>query len=185
MQTPAYSLEESRTRATFLSLMWALSYPGRIQTLPAGAGLPLQVIGETLLDLETSFYTPDDALSEVLAHSGARALEPDRAAYHFYPQLNEEALAVMRFASTGTMLYPDQAATLIIGCTLGVGQPYELTGPGIQGNAQLQVSGIHEDFWMMREGANRYPLGWDIFLADGLRIVGLPRTTQISHERQA
>lgn len=181
MQTPAYSPEEFRSRETFLALMWSLSYPGRVYELPAGSVPPLHTIGEMLLDLETSFYTPNDALGEALARSGARALEPDRAAYHFYPQLNEEALAAVRFASTGTMLYPDQAATLIIGCTLGVGRSYELTGPGIQDKAQLQVNGIYDDFWTMREGANRYPLGWDIFLVDELRVVGLPRTTHVTY----
>jgi alpha-D-ribose 1-methylphosphonate 5-triphosphate synthase subunit PhnH len=182
MQMPVYTPEESLTRETFLALMWALSHPGRVQNLPGGPVPPLHAIGATVLDLETSFYTPDSSLREALARSGARFLEPDRAAYHFYPQLTDDVLTTIKFASTGTMLYPDQSATLVIGCTLGVGQTWQLTGPGIQGTTQIQVGGLSEAFWPMRERAGRYPLGWDIFLVDGFQVVGLPRTTQMSQK---
>ena len=180
MQIPDYSPEEAYTRDTFLTLMWSLSYPGRVHLLPSEPVPPFHAIGTTILDLETSFYTPDPFLKVVFARSGARALEPDRAAYHFYPQMDDEALAFVKFASSGTMLYPDQAATLIIGCTLGKGAVRQLSGPGINGTAQLQASGIHETFWTMRENINRYPLGWDIFLVDGVQVIGLPRTAQLS-----
>jgi alpha-D-ribose 1-methylphosphonate 5-triphosphate synthase subunit PhnH len=180
MQTPVYSPEEAFIRETFLALMWSLSYPGRIHWLPAEPVPAFQAIGATVLDLETSYFTPDPFLHGVFARSGARALDPERAAYHFYPQMHAEALDVVKFASSGTMLYPDQAATLIIGCTLGAGRARTLAGPGIEGAAQLQVDGIPEAFWEMRTNTNRYPLGWDIFLVDGVQVVGLPRTTQIN-----
>lgn len=178
---PPFTPEEARTRATFLAMMWSLSYPGRTHNLPED-GEPFALIGETLLDLETSFYTPDEALHDVLAGTGSRLLLPQKAAYHFYPALNEELLDAVQQASIGTLMYPDTAATLVIGCAFGEGQTLELTGPGIP-PAQpvtIQVSNLPAKFWEVRQQAMRYPRGWDVLLLDERQVMGLPRTTQIS-----
>lgn len=187
MQQPAYNpppfnSDEARTRGTFLAMMWSLSYPGRTYSLPDD-GEPFTMIGETLLDLETSFYTPDEALHNALANTGSRSLPPQRASYHFYPSLTEDLLSAVEQASIGTLLYPDQAATLVIGCTFE-GRALHMSGPGIPPNqpVQVQVGGLPAAFWEMRAKANRYPRGWDILLVDGRRILGLPRTTEITYE---
>lgn len=174
-----YNTQEARTRETFLALMWALSHPGRAHTLPQDA--PLHAIAETLLDLETSYYTPDADLSAALARTGARELEPDRAAYHFYPALTDDLLEIVRQASVGTMLYPDQAATLVIGCRFGSGRDLTLSGPGIPAGetVSIQVGHLPDGLWMLRDEKIHYPLGWDVFLIDGDQVVGLPRTTQV------
>jgi alpha-D-ribose 1-methylphosphonate 5-triphosphate synthase subunit PhnH len=178
MAHPVYTVVEARTRETFLALMWALSYPGRIHELP-DADEPFARIAETLLDLETSYYTPDTALQTVLVHSGAKSLPVETAAYHFYPALLALHLPALRQASVGTMLYPDDGATLIIGAALGEGARFVLQGPGVNGQQSLQVDGLPDAFWELRETACRYPLGWDIFLLDGRRVVGLPRSTRL------
>ncbi len=178
MTHPAYTPAEARTRETFLALMWALSYPGRLYDVP-DAGDPFALIAETLLDLETSYFTPDAALQPVLAHSGARSLPVETAAYHFYPALLSLHLPTLRQASVGTMLYPDEGATLVIGAVLGEGAEFVLQGPGVNGQQSLQVDGLPDAFWELRETACRYPLGWDIYLLDGRRVVGLPRSTRI------
>jgi len=78
---------EARTQQTFTALMWALSYPGRAQNL-YGEGLqPWLAIGETLIDLETSYYTSHAELNSLLARLGARACPPTYALYQFYPRL--------------------------------------------------------------------------------------------------
>src|SRR5262245_6503257 len=120
MSFPSYTEAEARSRETFMALMWAFSYPGRIQHLP-GSPDALTLIAETLLDLETSYYTPDSRLMTTLAYTGAEALPVDQAAYHFYPVIEPADLATIRRAGAGTMLYPDEAATLIVGCSLGQG----------------------------------------------------------------
>lgn len=173
---PFYSPAEALARETFLALMWALSYPGRAQALPAVASDPFVAIAETLLDLETSYYTPDAALAAALARTGARALPADAAAYHFYPAL--PALELLKAASVGTMLYPDTAAALVIGCQFDAGVSARLSGPGIQGSAALRVD-LPAAFFELRAACMRYPLGWDVFLVDGARVIGLPRTTMI------
>jgi alpha-D-ribose 1-methylphosphonate 5-triphosphate synthase subunit PhnH len=177
---PPYTTSEARSRETFLALMWALSYPGRAQTLP-DYDEPFALIGETLLDLETSFFTPDGHLRTRLAQTGARLLKPERAAYHFYPTIDDDALATIASASVGTLSYPDQAATLIISAHFGSGGALSLTGPGINGSAVVQIDGIPASFWKLRE-RSVFPLGWDVFFVDGLAVLGLPRSTKVTLE---
>lgn len=177
---PAYSDQERQDRETFLALMWALSHPGREQKLPTVAKKPpFIVIAEALLDLETSYFTRDAALATALSHSGARALPVERAAYHFYPQVEEADLAVIEQATLGSPAYPDESATLILGCALGEGQPLLLSGPGIKHTEIVQVRGIPAAFWNLRNQTTRFPLGWDVFLVTESRVIGIPRSTSI------
>jgi alpha-D-ribose 1-methylphosphonate 5-triphosphate synthase subunit PhnH len=175
---PPYTASEAQSRETFLALMWAVSYPGKTQALP-DQGDSFALIADTLLDLETSYFTPDERLSTRLAQTGARLLEPERAAYHFYPALDDSALATIDRASTGTLSYPDQAATLIIGAQFESGTALTLSGPGIDGSRTIQIDGIPASFWTLRERA-AFPLGWDVFFVDKRAVFGLPRSTKIA-----
>jgi alpha-D-ribose 1-methylphosphonate 5-triphosphate synthase subunit PhnH len=173
---PPYTLDEARTRETFLALMWASSYPGRLYALPDAP--PFALIGETLLDLETSFYTADESLSTLWSRNGARRLPPERAAYHGYPTLSAADLPAIAAAAIGEMLYPDRAATLIIGgCAFEGGTGFALSGAGVNVTLDVQIGGVPDAFWQSRESRRRYPLGWDIFLTDGARVMALPRST--------
>ncbi|GAB4518220.1 MAG: hypothetical protein OHK0046_25710 [Anaerolineae bacterium] len=180
MTYPAYSPEEALMRETFLALMWAFSHPGRIYDLPQGD--PYHAIGETLLDLETSYFTLDDALAHALARTGARSLPVERAAYHFYPMLTDDLLETVKHATIGSLLYPDEGATLILGCEFHSGPALHLSGPGIppESTHTIQIGGLPAAFWELRESAIRYPRGWDIYLVAGQQVIGLPRTTKIT-----
>lgn len=184
MTHPNYSVEEARTHDTFMALMWSLSYPGKFYTLPENSGDALKSIGDTLLDIETSFYTDDATLVPHLQRAGARLLAPERAAYHFYPQLDEAELASVRQANIGTLLYPDEGATLIIGATFGTGLSLTLSGPGIPPSAPrtVTVGGVPAGLWQLREQAIRYPRGWDLYFVDGDSVLGLPRSTVVRIE---
>jgi alpha-D-ribose 1-methylphosphonate 5-triphosphate synthase subunit PhnH len=175
----AYTPAEAAARETFLALMWALSYPGRPQQLPESSAMTgaLARIGDTLLDLETSFYTPDTELARILERTGARHLSPADAAYHFYPTLTGPT--DLSAASIGSMLYPDTAATIFIGCTFDSPTPLRLTGPGIDGTITIAPAGVPADLWTLRASRVRYPLGWELLLTDGTQIIGLPRSTRI------
>jgi alpha-D-ribose 1-methylphosphonate 5-triphosphate synthase subunit PhnH len=185
---PVYTSEEAQNRETFLALMWALSYPGRIYDLPAGAPNELSLfsqIGHALLDLETTYFTPNAALAPQLKHTAARAYPVETAAYHFYPSISEADLAYIGQAPIGTALFPDQSATLFIGCVSGTlrerGSDPLLTfqGPGIKGQQQVHVAGIPTALWSLRKQAV-YPMGWDIFIVDPVgKVIGVPRTTKI------
>ncbi len=75
---PIFTQNEAINRDVYLALMWALSYPGRAQILPAAVapGQAFAAIGAALLDLETSYYTPDAALEIALRRTTSRPL-PD------------------------------------------------------------------------------------------------------------
>ncbi len=179
MSHPSYTETEAHSRETFLALMWASSCPGRIHTLPQGPD-SFGAIMNALLDLETSCYTPDNSLRPALAQTGAQLLAADRAAYHFYSSITDEALTTIQQARVGTMLYPDEAATLFVGhCTFGSGDRLLLRGPGIRGQREIQVSGVSPTFWELRASACHFPLGWDVFLLDGLNVLSIPRSVGV------
>lgn len=181
MSAPILPPAEAQARKTFLALMWSLSYPGRIHTIPETVSsnpMNFVAIGESLLDLETTFFTPDEALKQQLLLTTAIPETANRAEYHFYPEWTDQTSSFIRDASVGTMLYPDQSATLIMDARIGEGPLYWLEGPGIQAKTSVQSS-LPEVFWAIREQSLRYPLGWDVFLVDGCRVMGLPRTTVV------
>lgn len=178
MSFPPYTPAEAQSRETFLALMWALSYPGRVHVLPEGLDT-FSLIAETLLDLETSYFTRDDSLAAMLVRTGAHARDVIEAAYHFYTHLTEDNFPYLRQASVGTMLYPDTGVTLVVGCTLGEGTEFVLNGPGVNGQQIIQVAGVPDAFWTLRDSVCRYPLGWDVFLVDDRKVIGLPRSTRL------
>ena len=183
MSHPIYTQDEAIARQTFLALMWSLSYPGKIYELPDNIN-PFHAIADTLLDIETSFYTADAHFVDYFRRNGARPLTPDHSAYHLYSTLTEDLLDTVKQATIGTLMFPDEGATLIIGATIGSGQTLTLAGPGIPPDEkqQIQVDNVPAKFWALREKAINYPRGWDVYLVDGQQVIGLPRTTLISVE---
>lgn len=177
MDTPLMTAPEERQYGVFTALMWALSYPGRLQRLPAAGRAALLAVGETLVDLETSFYSPDAGLAAELAHTGGRARPPELAAYQFYPHLDGAALAAIERAPLGSYVEPEAAATLVIACPPGVNQTLVMRGPGINGLIEAHIGGLPEPFWALRARLPAYPLGWDCFLLLDDMVLGLPRTT--------
>lgn len=183
LQSPQAALAETVARETFQSLLAALSNPGRAFTLP---GRPLsnrqccQQIGFTLLDLETSFYTPDLALAVALRQSGAHTLTAANAAYLFFLDgVARQTLESIEEAKVGTITDPDEGATVIVACELGKGALLCCSGPGIPQTRKLRVDGLSPAFWQLRTAKIRYPLGVDLFLVADNQVVGLPRTTTV------
>lgn len=189
---PLSTATETQARESFQALMGALSNPGRIFTLPGGAlttDESCAQIGMTLLDLETSFYTPDRMLRTILELSGARFRTPASAAYLFLPDLTlfepmimRQTLDMIAQAAVGTITDPDQGATVIVACGVGNGQRLQLAGPGIQHRHELCIDHLPIDFWRLRADMIHYPLGIDIFLVAGSQVIGLPRTTSVEIE---
>jgi alpha-D-ribose 1-methylphosphonate 5-triphosphate synthase subunit PhnH len=136
-------------------------------------------IAAALIDLETSYSSPDTDLMERLATTGGRSIGSDAARYQFYPTLGDDDILQLRRAPIGSHLYPDDSATLIIGCRIGSGQQMVWSGPGINGSATLELDGVSPAFWQLRADAIRYPLGWDVFFVAGDQVIGLPRTTLV------
>ena len=181
MSAPTFTETEEQTHRTFLTMMWALSHPGRLFELSPGTGsvYNMTLAAQTLLDLETSFYTPDIELAEALSRTTAVSATPDKAFYHFYPSVVKTDLEMIAEARVGEMMYPDRGATLVLGCRLGTGDTFTFAGPGIQGETAVKIAFLPPEFWELREQNINYPLGWDVFLIDGNRVIGIPRTTKV------
>jgi alpha-D-ribose 1-methylphosphonate 5-triphosphate synthase subunit PhnH len=169
--------DDTRTNATFEGLMWALSRPGQPRELPAEGFWPL---AESLLDRECSFHVVNDpSLDLKMAATGARRMPPTNADYVFAAIDSAENVVALSSLRIGSLLYPDDAATLFAPAQFGSGQRLRLTGPGIKDSVTVEVDGIDPAFWQMRLKAIRYPLGWDLYLVDGKRLLGIPRSTKI------
>ena len=171
------TVDDTRTNATFEALMWALSRPGQTREMP---GEGFWTLAESLLDRECSFNAPDDtSLSTMLAATGARPTPLPEADYVFTAIDSAEKVEALSSLRIGTLAYPDDAATLFATARLGSGQRLSLTGPGIKDSVTIEIGGIDPGFWQMRRKAIRYPLGWDLYLVDGKRLLGIPRSTTI------
>ncbi|HRF46757.1 MAG TPA: phosphonate C-P lyase system protein PhnH [Anaerolineales bacterium] len=177
--TPVMSAREARAQETFRALAAALAYPGRQQSLPAKGAKAFLAIAESLVDLESSYTTNDRELDAVFGPLGGRRLAVAEAHYQFYPRLSVDELAVLREAPIGTYLYPDRSATLVIGCRFELGQLLRLSGPGIQGQSEIDIAGLPEEFWLLRASACAFPLGWDVILVADAEVIGLPRSTRV------
>lgn len=87
----------------------------------------------------------------------------------------------------GSLAFPDDGATLIVAVESfdeadAAGLKLGLTGPGVESERHLNVSGLSAETIASRNRAtSNYPTGIDLMLIDGDgRLVGIPRTTQIT-----
>ena len=91
-----------------------------------------------------------------------------------------QAAGLVDGEATGTDERPDLSATLVIQVTgLTLGRGARLTGPGIEGEAQLDVVGAPALWPGWRANAGRFPRGVDVVLCAGVRLAALPRTTRV------
>jgi alpha-D-ribose 1-methylphosphonate 5-triphosphate synthase subunit PhnH len=170
-----YSPFEAQTNETFRALMWSLSYPGRAHALHNAS---LERIAQTLLDLEVSYYTPDEALDVNLRATGAKRKSVSEADYLFYSSLTDSATSELYAAKRGNSLYPHDSATVIVGARFNHGTLVGLSGPGIKSKQRLQVD-VPAMFWHVRNEARHYPLGWDVLLCSEQSLIGIPRSTHL------
>lgn len=171
---PTPSDGETRANAAFEALLWALSRPGRVRTLPEAAE-PLVI--EALLDRECRVCCADPTLMPNVLKSGALLTQIDKADHVFLGALT--GLGVLSRLRVGSDLYPDEGATVVIRARLGVGPTLRLRGPGIEIGQTVRIGGLPDAFWRLRRDLIRYPMGFDVFFVDGARVLGLPRSTEV------
>lgn len=173
---PTRNASEIRSNATYEALMWALSRPGTVRTLPQPG---MAVIAETLVDRECRVFAQDMELHPVIIATGA-ALAPAALADHAFLSLeNAESLDALSRVPVGSHLYPDEGATVFAAARLGEGRVLRLSGPGIETPAEIAVGGLADEIWKIRAARCAYPTGFELFLIDGDRVLGLPRSTKI------
>ena len=168
---PVPSDFEARCNAAFEAVMWAMARPGLVRDLPT-TGMAQLV--EALIDRECAVYCAEPGLAELAEKTGALAVAPDRADHVFVDDIPDRLLTQL---NCGTDLHPDDGATLIAKADFSNGPQLRLTGPGIDGHVILSVGGLPHDFWQHRTRALRYPMGFEILLVDGARVLGIPRST--------
>lgn len=172
LTTPTPDAAENQANAAFDAILWACSRPGLPRQLSETGEAALIA---ALLDRESAVYAGDPLLIPVLAQTGARLVDLSGADHAFLGRLQDPDL--LRLCRTGSDLYPDQGATLVIRARFGQGQSVRLTGPGVDGAVLIQLDGLPAGFWQERARLIRYPTGFDILFLDGERLIGLPRST--------
>lgn len=170
---PTPSDFEARTNATFDALMWALSRPGRPRDLPEPGLAP---IAEALIDQECHVHSDDPEIAAFAERLGAHRVAPEAADHLFLRQVPDDCPQALR---QGSDLYPEEGATLVAEARIGTGLALRLTGPGIDGAENVRVGGIDAEFWGRRARVMRYPMGVELFIVDGTRVLGFPRSTHV------
>ncbi|ASP21573.1 alpha-D-ribose 1-methylphosphonate 5-triphosphate synthase subunit PhnH [Antarctobacter heliothermus] len=174
LAAPVPSEFESRCNATFDALMWALSRPGMSRDLHDTG--QAQIV-DALIDRECAIYCDTPERTQHAARSGAAPVSKDAAEYLFLENpVTPDLLPRLR---QGSDLHPEEGATVVLNATLGIGQDLRLTGPGVDGSIDIRVAGLPDGFWRTRAQVMRYPMGFEIFLVDGARILGVPRSTVV------
>lgn len=172
--TPLPSATETRDNAAFDALLWALSRPGLTRSLPEPGEPPIIA---ALLDRECRVHSAEPRLVPDIMRTGAMISEIGLADHVFLGLMTSSD--VIELIAIGSDFYPDDGATVIIRARIGVGPALRLSGPGIDGDLKVQVEGLPDGFWAARAAHKRYPTGFDIFLIDGVNVMGLPRSTHV------
>lgn len=191
-QATAFANPVFDSQTAFRATMNAMARPGSIHRLelafvpPAALPVSAAAVLLSLCDFETSLWVspkvPDwSVISDFMTfHTGAlKAKSPDQAQFALV-NLATEALSLSEFAQ-GTPEYPDRSTTIIaIAPSLTGGAARILSGPGVNGTAEISVSGLGDDF-LSKWAANRaaYPLGVDLIFCEAASLLALPRSTRV------
>lgn len=176
LQVPIPDADERRDNAAFKAVRDALARPGLVRTLPEPGPL---VVARALIDRECRVAVHDPDLRREVAALGPTLVPPELADHAFDHAGDAAALARLARLPAGSALYPEAGATAILTATLDGGTRLRLGGPGVDGRIEVALGGVVAGFWAMRAAACRYPLGIDLLIVDGARLLGLPRSTDI------
>ena len=174
MGHPLRSDQEASANGAFDALMWALSRPGHIRTLPAPG---VTGIVDALIDGECRVWAEDPAVEHSARRAGAELASVD-VADHVFAGSGDVAGLIARLA-VGSDLHPEGGATLVLPARLEQGAGLRLSGPGVDGTVEIAVDDVPEAAWAARAAVSRYPKGFEMFLIDGDRVLGLPRSTRV------
>ncbi len=177
--------------ATFRAVLNAMAHPGRLFDIKARPPAPPTLgcgLGSLLLalaDRDTPLWLSKSVAGADVAawigfHTGALVAGDHRTA-SFVLFRSQDLLLPLDEFSLGTPEYPDRSATLLIGVDhMQEGKGLTLTGPGIERENRLDISGIGAEFWQERALLTPlYPLGIDLIFCTQTQVAALPRTTVV------
>lgn len=187
---PGFADPGHDAQTTFRAALNALAHPGRIHDIVAVSGVPaglspaMTALLLTLVDVDTPLWLPPSVGEDVLAFLRfhcACPLVPSPSLARFAAVPAGCDAPAPSACHPGDAAYPDLSATLLIEVeSLSEGEAVSLVGPGIQTRQALRAAGLPDGFWReWRLNHQRFPLGVDVFLTQGRRICGLPRSTRV------
>lgn len=180
------------SQTAFRAILSALSEPGTLHALDAGIEAPegLQsasaVILLTLADYETPLWLAEagreGAAGAWLRFHAAAPLTAQPADASFAVIGGAESAPKLADFSVGDDLFPDRSTTILVECAaLEGGEAVTLSGPGIPGTRTVAPQGLRAGFWAEVATNNAlYPVGVDMLLVAGNRVMGLPRSTIVT-----
>lgn len=190
LQTPLPGLADPvfDSQSIFRTVLEALSRPGRISRMPvylaapdglaaASAGICLCLLDrDTTLWLDAPLRTP--AIESFLRfHTGCTIAEDPKSAGFAVLATVPDMVGIAAF-NAGDAEYPDRSTTIIVQAPgLRDDTGVRLTGPGIEREHRLDVTGAAPAFWDAVVINNAlFPLGVDFLFVAGDRLAGLPRS---------
>jgi alpha-D-ribose 1-methylphosphonate 5-triphosphate synthase subunit PhnH len=186
---PAFADPVLDAQRSFRAALKALAGPGLAQPLEQAP--PLEGLASAsyalclaLLDADTplwlapAFDTPM-IRANLTFHCGCAMVSRREQAR--FALLDASELNDLQGFDPGNDRYPDQSCTLLIQLVqLDGGRPMAWRGPGIQDENRVALP-LSEGFWSERNARNDFPRGLDAFFLAGHSVIGLPRSTRISH----
>jgi alpha-D-ribose 1-methylphosphonate 5-triphosphate synthase subunit PhnH len=180
---PVYGAQQA-----FRQVLDAMARPGLIHEVPAALlrePPPCDVATASLLltlaDFETPVWLgPSLAGLEgfVRFHCGSPFVAP---AASLFAVARPQDLPALGTFQIGASEYPDRSTTLIVQVSdVRRDGPLVLRGPGIESEHRVSIDGLAESFWLERDALEPlFPLGIDLILTAGERVVCIPRTTRV------
>src|SRR5262249_8225957 len=179
------------SQRTFRSVLEAVSRPGRIVDVAASVQPPAPLhpataaLCLTLLDFDTPLWLDAAAarpeVVEWLKFHCGMPVTTDPSSAVFALIADGSTLPALSTFNAGTAEHPERSATLIVQVRALIGGAgRRLAGPGIAGEARLDVTGLPEGFWTwVSDNHARFPRGVDIVMCVGQIVAALPRTTSV------
>jgi alpha-D-ribose 1-methylphosphonate 5-triphosphate synthase subunit PhnH len=183
---PGFAAPGRDAQRTFRAVLDAMARPGAIRQTATPSGVPAPLCAAaaalllTLADEDAPVWLDTWAAPSagwIAFHCGTNPIaEPASAALAI-----ARAMPPLDKLPAGDDEQPQDGATLILQVdALGAGAPYRLTGPGIETDATLAVTGLPPEFPTIWDANRaRFPRGVDLILCAGDRVAALPRTTKV------
>ncbi|MDH7787549.1 alpha-D-ribose 1-methylphosphonate 5-triphosphate synthase subunit PhnH [Ochrobactrum sp. 19YEA23] len=180
-------------QSAFHAVMHAMANPGRVYALVRAATPPqpltpeLGVIAATLLDHDATVWCDRaiaanaDATAWLTFQTGAPQVDGSASA-QFALVTDASLLPALAEFSQGQPEFPDRSTTVVLAVkSFESGQGLVLKGPGIDGEREVHIDGLPQDFvaqW--RDNGAQFPLGVDLVLVCDDAVIAFPRTTRIT-----
>ncbi|CAH0204975.1 phosphonate C-P lyase system protein PhnH [Roseomonas sp. CECT 9278] len=185
--TPGFADPVLDAQAAFRAVLEAMSRPGRVVVAGSALQAPAPLCRAAaavllaLADADTPLWSDAgaDAQAWLRFHCGAPIVAMPGDAAFVLASGAPPALAALQ---AGTEEQPQRGATLVLQvAALEPGRGWRLTGPGIEHEHRLAVTGAPDGFiaaWAASR--TRFPRGVDVVLCAHDRLAALPRTVAIA-----